>query len=111
MSAKSETTDPLSPQDKAEAWRRLLSGRESFDDLAKQYNRSIEGFMREIAMPRRRRNRLTVAECRALYDHFHSPFPLSRVFYGRLFGVSFEGVLEGLEFARRRRAREDLKNV
>jgi hypothetical protein len=98
-----EMTEPLSPQDKAEARRRLLSGREPFGDLAKEYDRSIAGFLREIATPRRRRNRLSVAECCALYDHFHSAFPLSRVCYGRLFGVSFEGVLEALERGRRRR--------
>jgi len=96
-------TEPLSSQDKAEARRRLLAGREPIADLAKEYNLCVAGFLYEIAMPRRRRNRLTVAECSQLYDHFHSAFPLSRVSYGKLFGISFEGVLEALEIAKRRR--------
>jgi hypothetical protein len=97
------TTEPLSSQDKAEARRRLLSAREPIADLAKEYNRCVAGFLHEIAMPRRRRNRLSVAECRQLSDHFHSAFRLSRLTYGKLFGISFEGVLEALEIAKRRR--------
>jgi hypothetical protein len=95
-------TEPLSSQDKAEARRRLLSAREPIADLAKEYNRCAASFLREIAMPRRR-SRLPIAECCALSDHFHSAFPLSRLSYARLFGVSFERVLQALEIARRRR--------
>jgi hypothetical protein len=96
-------TEPLSLQDKAEARRRLLSGREPIADLAKEYNRCVSCLLREIATPRKRRNRLSLAECRELSDHFHSAFRLSRLSYARLFGVSFKGVLQALEIARRSR--------
>jgi hypothetical protein len=96
-------TEPLSLQDKAEARRRLLSGREPIADLAKEYNRCVSRLLREIATTPKRRNRLSVAECCELSDHFHSAFPLSRLSYGRLFGVSFEGVLQALEIACRSR--------
>ena len=43
---------------------------------------------------------------------FHSAFPLSRLSYGRLFGVSFEGVLQALEIARRiRRDRQQFREA
>jgi hypothetical protein len=96
-----ESPKPLSSHDKAEARRRLLSGRELIANLAKEYNRCVSRLLREIATTPRRRNRLSVAECCELWDHFHSAFPLSRLSYGRLFGVNFEGVLQALEIARR----------
>ena len=101
--ANNEPPEPLSSQDKAETRRRLLSGREPISEMAKEYNRSVSRLLRDLALPRKRRNRLSVAECCELSDHFHSAFPLSRLSYGRLFGVSFEGVLQALEIARRSR--------
>jgi hypothetical protein len=104
-------TAPLSPQDKAEARRRLLSAREPVAALAKEYNLPYTTFMHEIATAPKRRNRLTVKECCELSDHFHSAFPLSRLSYGILFGVSFEGVLIALEVARRSRKGEKVKDI
>jgi hypothetical protein len=106
LMSDAEPPEPLSPQDKAEARRRLLSGRERLGDLAKEYGLGglgVARFLREIGTTPKRRNCLTVAQSLELYDHFNSAFPMSRVHYGLLFGVSFEGVLQAIEIGRRKR--------